>query len=220
MQEIQIKTVTTPGGVTVAIPVPTGVPQTRDEFNALINKRGELSDQLSSAANRRRSLAEQLKTADPSARAGIEARLKVLDDRIVRLESEIDRAGDLVANAPLNVSTRQQVDVPQLVDRISGDLVPIAAIVSVFVLLPFTVAIARFIWKRAVPPARPAVDHATTQRLEQMQQAIDTIAIEIERISEGQRFMTKMMNDGRAIGAGPAEPLRSPLKATFSSDRG
>ena len=32
-----------------------------------------------------------------------------------------------------------------------------------------------------------------TMRLERMEQAVDTIAIEVERVSEGQRFVTKVL---------------------------
>jgi len=40
--------------------------------------------------------------------------------------------------------------------------------------------------------ARPLVDN---DRLLHLEQAVDAIAIEIERISEGQRFVTKLLND-------------------------
>ena len=33
------------------------------------------------------------------------------------------------------------------------------------------------------------------QRLERIEQAVDAIAIEVERISEGQRFTTKLLSD-------------------------
>ena len=33
-------------------------------------------------------------------------------------------------------------------------------------------------------------------RLGQLQQAVDTIAIEVERLSEGQRFTTKLLAEG------------------------
>lgn len=33
-------------------------------------------------------------------------------------------------------------------------------------------------------------------RLERMEQAIDSIAVEVERISEGQRFTTKLLSEG------------------------
>ncbi|MBC7789395.1 MAG: hypothetical protein H7Z74_05595 [Anaerolineae bacterium] len=39
------------------------------------------------------------------------------------------------------------------------------------------------------------VPSEVTQRLERMEQAIDSIALEIERISEGQRFTTRLLAD-------------------------
>jgi hypothetical protein len=41
--------------------------------------------------------------------------------------------------------------------------------------------------KEAVTPA--------DQRLERLEQAVDSIAVEVERISEGQRFVTKLLSD-------------------------
>jgi hypothetical protein len=41
-------------------------------------------------------------------------------------------------------------------------------------------------------------------RLERMEQAIDTVAIEVERISEGQRFVTRIMAERPSSNAQPA----------------
>ncbi|MDB4886666.1 MAG: hypothetical protein JWN79_2104 [Gemmatimonadetes bacterium] len=37
---------------------------------------------------------------------------------------------------------------------------------------------------------------SSDQRLARVEQAIESIAIEVERISEGQRFITKILSDG------------------------
>ena len=42
-----------------------------------------------------------------------------------------------------------------------------------------------------------------TARLERMEQAIDSIAVEVERISEGQRFTTKRLSERAASSSGP-----------------
>jgi hypothetical protein len=36
-----------------------------------------------------------------------------------------------------------------------------------------------------------------------MEQAIDSIAVEVERISEGQRFTTKLLSERTAVPPGP-----------------
>ena len=42
-----------------------------------------------------------------------------------------------------------------------------------------------------------------TARLERMEQAIDSIAVEVERISEGQRFTTKLLSERTPSAAPP-----------------
>ena len=43
--------------------------------------------------------------------------------------------------------------------------------------------------------ARPAIPADTTARLERIEQAVDAMSIEIERIAEGQRFVTRMLSE-------------------------
>jgi len=47
-------------------------------------------------------------------------------------------------------------------------------------------------------------------RLERMEQAIDSIAVEVERISEGQRFTTKLLAErsGAPVGGDVSPPVR------------
>jgi hypothetical protein len=42
---------------------------------------------------------------------------------------------------------------------------------------------------------QPKVPPEVMSRLERMEQAIDSVAIEVERISEGQRFTTKLLSE-------------------------
>jgi hypothetical protein len=41
----------------------------------------------------------------------------------------------------------------------------------------------------------PRIPPEVQQRLERMEQALDAIAVEVERVSEGQRFTTKLLAD-------------------------
>jgi len=47
-------------------------------------------------------------------------------------------------------------------------------------------------------------------RLERMEQAIDSIAVEVERISEGQRFTTKLLSERSSapVGGDVSPPVR------------
>src|SRR5215212_6714833 len=56
-------------------------------------------------------------------------------------------------------------------------------------------------WEREGLAPRDSSD--VRNRLERIENAIETMAVEVERISEGQRFTTKLLAD-RADGAGSA----------------
>jgi hypothetical protein len=43
--------------------------------------------------------------------------------------------------------------------------------------------------------SRPQIPSEVLARLERMEQAIDSVAVEVERISEGQRFTTKLLSE-------------------------
>jgi len=62
---------------------------------------------------------------------------------------------------------------------------------------PIARAIARRMDKRNA--TAPAADADTRNRLERIEQAIDAIAVEVERISEGQRFTTKIISEVRGL---------------------
>ncbi len=81
--------------------------------------------------------------------------------------------------------------IPPEVENISiAFFVMIAAII---IGLPLMRAIARRI-ERGTPVAAPIPVEVRNQ-LQQISQSVDAIAIEVERISEGQRFTTKMLAD-------------------------
>ena len=99
---------TLPPGATFTLIGPQGtpevlmIPQTRAEVRALLSRRESLSDQLSSVADRRHQLAMELEeTPEGAARAGIEARIGLLDNRILQLETDLARTGrELSAASP------------------------------------------------------------------------------------------------------------------------
>lgn len=79
-------------------------------------------------------------------------------------------------------------------------VVPAISVVTLVLLFPISVAWAKRILRRA-PKAVAVIPTEVTTRLERIEQAVDTIAIEVERISEGQRFVTKVMAGRPAAGA-------------------
>jgi hypothetical protein len=47
------------------------------------------------------------------------------------------------------------------------------------------------------PPVAPAISVEVEHRLERIEQAVEAVAIEVERISESQRYLTKLMAEPR-----------------------
>jgi hypothetical protein len=169
------------------------------EVNALKAQRNELSNQLISAANRRHELATQLRSAAPGAdRIGLEQRIGVLDKRIVQLESDIASTGRQLSSAPLDVigsakAAENAGDIPDNVAALSGAFIGV-------VLFPLTIVLARNLWKRGTRMSKAPLPQlaGADQRLERLEQGMDAIAIEIERVAEGQRFVTRLLSEGQA----------------------
>ena len=78
---------------------------------------------------------------------------------------------------------------------IPGVMVPIVLFICVAaaaILVPVARAYARRLERE---PLSPAIPPEVSARLERMEQALDSIAVEVERISEGQRFTTKLLSE-------------------------
>ena len=87
-----------------------------------------------------------------------------------------------------------------------------AMVVAIVIGRPMVKAIAA---KAAAEAKQPQIPGEVMNRLERMEQSIDAIAVEVERISEGQRFTTKLLSEVRdapslpsrsSSSAGPANP--------------
>lgn len=174
-----------------------GVPQTFAEVRTLRAQRSELSNQLRSAQGRRDDVAEQLANASVAERPGLEARLKLLDQRILDIEAEIGRTGELIAKTPGNLLSSSEQAPPALrgLNMDSGDITGIIVVFTIFVLTPIAITISRLIWKRGNNPAPRKTDIEAEERMRRLEAGVDAIAIEVERISEGQRFVTKLLSE-------------------------
>ena len=79
--------------------------------------------------------------------------------------------------------------------------------------VPLVRAFTRRMDKRNAAPA--STDAETRDRLERIEQAVDAIAVEVERISEGQRFTTKIIAELRGL----PQPDPSAALAERAGDR-
>lgn len=181
---------------------------TIQDIMALRARRNELSNQLTSVGGRRRTLANELRTTtDPSAKAGLESRIAVLDQRMIQIETDIAQTGQVLSSdAAARVAATIQAD--SFLGLSPDYAAPLAGIFTIFVLGPLAFGAARMMWKRSSRPVLPPGSAESAQRITRIEQSVDAIAVEVERISEGQRFVTKLLSEKAAMLPGVNEKLK------------
>lgn len=183
-------------------------------YEALKAQRRELENQLETLQDRRNELSEELQDPMVSGvnQKGIEQRITELDGRISALDKQLAESQSRIAQAagvPGAVVERP----PPRREGPPEEVFVLAGIFIVVVLFPLSIAYARRLWKRGAA-AVASLPAELAERLTRLEQGVDAVAVEVERIGEGQRYMTRMFaEDGslRAIGAAAAEPV--PVKA-------
>ena len=187
--------------------VPVTVPITQADVNALLDRRSELSTQLGSATGRRNDLARQLRSARPGPdQTGIETRISQLDARIGSIEAEMADVGHALSAAPsgLYQVTASSSAPPRPFGKLSSDqLTGITIVGTIFVLAPVAIGMTIRMLRRTPLAINPPIPKDMVDRLDRMEQGIDAISIEVERIGEGQRFVTQLMSDRASRAALP-----------------
>jgi hypothetical protein len=189
-------------------------PLTARDVAAIKARREELSDQLTSASQRRSRLVTQLDaTTNETARRGLEERMSILDKRMVQLESDIATTGQQLTSAPAGLLATTE-SAGRIAGLGSGQITAVSVVFTVVVLGPLAIGTAVILLRRSKAPALPpAAFTQTAERLERLEQSVDTIAIEIERISEGQRFVTKLLSEGQKVPALATGKRAEPISA-------
>jgi|SRR5438067_667709 len=190
----------TPDQITAGFPVPggrvtvsgiTGSPS--DVYTALKARGHELSEQLSQLEDRRGELSGRLQEQrlDDADRKGVQAQLSDVDARIAAVNKQVAATDEAIAQAA-GIPGAVVPDPPPPPRRGPPDEVFIIPVVfTIFVLFPLAIAWARRLWKK--PIVAPAViPPEFTERMSRLEQAVEAVAVEVERIGEGQRFVTKL----------------------------
>ena len=202
-------------------PVPTGVLSGGQTYNPELAarvlegvraKRSELKNQLDRLEDKRGDLRNELNSDEmrPELRPGIEARIKEIDVRISDLDAQIAKADLSVAEAAAVPGATTPPPSQPRNGPPDDVFIAVPIVFTLFVLFPIAFAYSRRLWKKASTVVGP-VPQEVRDRLDQLGDAVDSIAIEVERIGEGQRFVTKVMTDNsRALGVGAAQPIPVP----------
>lgn len=204
-----------PGAATVQIPgAPTlSFPTSARELEGLKERRQILREQRDMATNRRSGLVEQLRSANVSdigqqGRTALENRLKNVDEQILQIERDITTTEALMSGASPEVLAEARAIERQEQYRNSGyDDGEVAGMSAAFfgggVLLTLLLGrIRRWRARRRGGPATAAGAIATTDpNIQRLNAAVDAIAEEVERIGEGQRFVTQLLSSRREVAA-------------------
>ena len=186
------------------------IPTTGRELNELYTRRQELNNELASATSRRRTVAgEMAATADPAAHTGLQQRLAILDQRIIQLETDIAAADRQITAAAPAVFEESRFQRQATGDDFAEGFAAGAA--TLFAAMTILLVFVRRRWKRRAK-AGPVTTGADSPRLQRVEQAVDAIAVEVERISEGQRFVTKLLSESAA--ASGSQRIAPPVGAT------
>jgi hypothetical protein len=179
-------------------------------------QRRELTNQLQELNSTRSDITGQLEDvpAGPE-RQSLESRLSDVDSRIKGVDQMLAANAAQVSQAAAIPGA--VVELPRVIDNgLPEDVYILSGLFMLIVLLPISVAFARRIWRRGTA-AVVAFPREIGERLLRMEQALEATAVEVERIGEGQRFLTRLFTEGegaRSIGAGAAQPIeRKPLSA-------
>jgi hypothetical protein len=157
----------------------------------------ELRNQRQDLADRRQTIGGAYENATGANQAGIGQRLQILDQNIATYESEIGRVGRALAvKSGGEASTTQQTRppgnwIPE--DEFAGWMTANLFVTGIIVFM-FT---KRMLRRKYGPMGQQTQQNtvASNDRLDRIEQAVDTIAVEIERVSENQRFMTRLMTE-------------------------
>ena len=196
----------TPGSPRIDFPGQTNAAAV---YEALKAQRTELRNQLESLEDKRRDLSQRLEepTLNATDRKGIEQRVTEVDQRISAIDKQIGESEARIASAAA-VPGAVVKEVPPRREGPPDEAWVLGGMFIVIVLLPLSLAMARRIWRRGVATIT-SLPAELMERLTRLEQGVDAIAVEVERIGEGQRYMARLAaEDGlRAIGAGAAEPV-------------
>lgn len=180
-------------------------------YQAYRNQRSELTHQLDRYQGQRGGISDRLRSQRLSLvdRQGLEQQLVVVDKRIADIESQLAVADANVARAAAVPGAVVEVP-PPLPHGPPEEVYVLSGMFMFVVLLPLSIALARRVWRRGAAVVTQ-IPQDIYDRFSRIDQSLDAIAIEVERLGEGQRYLTKLQAD-RALAAGPAERVEAPVR--------
>jgi hypothetical protein len=173
--------------------VPAPAPATaREMYDAMRLQRETIMSQLHHVEQDRRDLASELRdpTVTGADRAGLEARIAQADARITELQTQLAAAQTQEARAAGVPGSRQRHPEEAATER-AELFFGLGMTITFVILLPLMIAHARRIWRKHAVTI--SLTPELTQRLDAIERGVEATSIEVERIGEGQRFVTRLL---------------------------
>ena len=188
-------------------------PLTSQEASVIREQRSEMSNQLTSAQGRREELLDQLRSAPPGTEQGLRDQYQVLSDRIVAIENDIEGSGRVLRTGQIPVGVTIVPPRAFNTGNRTDDAERGAALAAV-ILLPIGAIYMLRAFRRRRRGGRREVEANAEQesRFDRLEQAVDAIALEIERVGEAQRYQAKLLTEANmmpAVGVAQKEPVRA-----------
>lgn len=176
------------------------IPRNHDEMMGLVMQRHQLNEQLDQVTERRDNIIEQLRSAPEPAQKGLQDELNLLDARVIQIQTQLATVGNEISQAsPPLITMAEEPSTPRDDQFGSGVAAGVGGTFAVMSIL-FFFGFRR--WRRSARKRAPHMLSADSERLQRLEQGMEAVAIEVERISEGQRFVTKLLSESRST-----EPL-------------
>ena len=165
--------------------------------------RDELSNQLNSAISRRADLNRLLQSQTVANVPGLQVRVAQLDSRISEIEEQIAVNGRNMTSVPNALVNNTSTGSPfgnSGPSRLNGGQVTALTIIFfVMVLFPVALTFSRLLWRRGSIKQVAGPSREETARLDNIERGIEAIAIEMERVTEGQRYVTKILTERQPV---------------------
>ena len=174
-------------------PAARGAPTATEMYDAARLMQRELRNQLNALDGERGDLRRQLRTAtDAVDIKGLQGRLAALDARQADVEKQL-------AAADARVATAASVPGVVIEQPSNGPDIPPEAVVlgglgmAMVLLIPVSIGYARRLWRRGSQPAPAQIPAELFDRMASIERGVEAVAIEVERIGEGQRFVSQLL---------------------------
>jgi hypothetical protein len=181
-------------------------------LEGLKEQHSELRNQLERLENQRENMVGELAGTPDAVKKSLETRIATVDGRIVELDKAIADNERAVAQATA-VPGAVVPEPPDPPRRGPPEEFWVFLMILTFIFaIPMSIAFARRIWRRGAQVVSN-IPNEIYERFNRVDQAIDSIAVEVERIGEGQRYLTRVVAEQqKSIGAGAAEPVKQPAR--------